>query len=87
MKKITVIALGCLLTLNLAFAGDPTPEDQKWLTAVEKKVADGQTEISTPSQDRVALLKDWAGKKGYTVEVTASGTNYSLKISKDLAKK
>ena len=76
MKKIVIIALGCLLTLSFAFAGEPTPADQKWLAVVEKMVADGQTKISTSSKERVSLLEEWAGKNGYSVEVTESDAGY-----------
>ena len=62
MKRIIIVALGCLLTLNISFAGDPSSSDQKWLTAVEKMITTGRTEVSTPSKDRMDLLKDWAKK-------------------------
>ena len=86
MKKITVIALGCLLTLNLALAGDPTPSDQKWLEAVKNMVAEGQTTISTPSKDRIDMLKDWAKQNSYSVEVTQKDQGYRATLSKSVAK-
>ena len=81
MKRITIVALGCLLTLNIALAADPAPSDQKWLTAVEKMVTQGGTTISTPSKDRVDLLKDWAKKKGFSIEVTKSDKGYRAELS------
>ena len=86
MKKIIIVALGCLLSLNLALAGEPSAADQKWLSAVEKMVAEGKTSVSTPSKERVDLLKQWAGKKGYTVDVTKSENSYRAKLSKNIAK-
>lgn len=86
MKKIAAVAAGCLMALNFAFAGDPTPADQKWLSAIEKKVAAGETKVSTPSKERLSLLKEWAVKKGYSVEVTESDANYRVKLARALAK-
>jgi hypothetical protein len=86
MKKIVIIVLGCLLMLSPSFAGEPTAADQKWLAAVEKIVSKGETRISTPSKDRVSLLKEWAGKNGYSVQVTESDGGYHLELSKHLAK-
>jgi len=87
MKKIAIAALSCLLTLGFAFAGGTTSADQKWLLAVEKMVADGQTTVSTPNKERMNLLKEWADKKGYSVEVTESDASYRLRLSKSVAKK
>jgi hypothetical protein len=87
MKRTIVVALACLLTLGYAFAGEPTAADQKWLETVSKMVADGQTKVSTPSADRVGLLKEWAGKNGYSIEVTKSDTSYRAELSKNLAQK
>jgi hypothetical protein len=86
MKKITIIAIGCLLTLNLALAGDPSPADQKWLGAVEKMVSEGQTKISTPSEDRKNLLQEWADKHSYSATVTKNDSGYQIELSKGLAK-
>ena len=86
MKKLTVIAIGCLLTLNLALADNPSTANQKWLTVVESMVAEGHTTVSTPSKDRIDLLKDWAKKKGYSVEVTQKDKSYRATLSKPVAK-
>jgi hypothetical protein len=89
MKKLTALTAGCLLiaSLNLTFAGPPNEADQKWLEVVQKKVAEGQTRVSTPIEERVTLLKDWAGKNGYTVAVTQGDNGYRLEVSKGLAQK
>ena len=87
MKKLIVLLTGCLLTVNLALAGQPTEADQKWLAAVEKKVTAGETEVSTPSDERVELAKDWAASNGFTVKVTRATRSYHLEFSKHLAQK
>ena len=87
MKKLIPLVLGCFLTLNFAFAGQPTDANNKWLGAVEKKVADGQTKVSTPSEERVGLLKEWAGKHGYSVQVNKTETGYQIDLAKELAQK
>jgi hypothetical protein len=82
MKRIAIIAAGLLLTLNLALASEPTPANQKWLATVEKMVAEGQNKVSTPDKDRIELLKDWAKKKGYTVEVASDKQGFNVVLSK-----
>lgn len=87
MKKLTVLTLGGLLTLSLAFAGEPSAADQKWLQVVEKKVVEGQTQVSTPILERVTLVKDWAGKNGYAVQVTKTENSFQIALSKSIAQK
>jgi hypothetical protein len=86
MKKLVLLALTSLLSLNL-FA-DPTisDADKKWLAAIEKMVADGQRQISTPVEQRTELLKDWAKKNGYAVTVTKTDTTYRIELAKSLVK-
>ena len=64
MKKMFALAFGSMLAINLV-AADPavSDADQKWLTAVEKMIANGHNQISTPVETRALLLKDWAKKK------------------------
>ena len=85
MKKLTALTLGCLLTATLAFAGQPSESDQKWLEVVEKKIVEGQTQVSTPNEERVELVKDWAAKNGYSVQVMKSESGYRLEFSRNLA--
>jgi hypothetical protein len=87
MKRITSLALSCLLLAASAFAGEPSAADQKWLEVVAKKVAEGQSKASTPSEDRVALAKEWASKKGYTVDVAKTDKSFQLTFAKQLASK
>ena len=86
MKKLIALALACLFTAAVALAAPPSEADQKWLTVVEKKIVDGETDVSTPSEVRVQLLKDWASKKKYSVEVTKSDASFRVKLSKQFAK-
>jgi hypothetical protein len=82
MKKIIALTCGLLLGLNSALAAEPSEADQKWLTAVEKKVAQGDTKVSVSSEARIALLKDWATKNGYTVKVTPGDGFQRIELSK-----
>ena len=76
--------LGCLITVSVSLANQPSEADQKWLGAVEKKIASGELQVSTPSETRVNLLKEWAVKSGYSVK---ADSNYRVQVSKGLAKK
>jgi hypothetical protein len=87
MKKLTALTAACVLIAGLAFAGQPSEADQKWLEVVQKKVTEGQTRISTPIAERVSLLKDWADKNGYTVAVSQSENSYRLELAKNIAQK
>ena len=87
MKKLTALTAACILIAGLAFAGQPNQADQKWLEVVQKKVAEGQTKVSTPIEERVTLLKEWAGKNGYTVAVNRSENGYRLELAKNVAQK
>lgn len=87
MKKPTIFAIACGLITGLALAGPPNESDQKWLTVVQKKVAAGETRISTPLESRVALLRAWADKNGYTVAVTLHQSNHRVEVTKNIAQK
>lgn len=82
MKNYIIIAALGLLTSVAALAGETSPADQKWLTVVQKMIAEGKTTVSTPQKERVDLLKDWAGKNGYTVEENKTENGYTLKFAK-----
>ena len=87
MKKIAVIALGCFLTVSSVRAGEPSAADQKWMTTVQKMVSEGKSQVSTPNKERVRLLKEWAGKNGYSVDVKQNDSGYRIELSKNLAQK
>ncbi len=82
MKKLVILVLGCLLVSSAAFAGEATGADQKWLAAVEKMVAEGKTTVSTPKEERVKLLKDWAAKNGYSVTLIQNDQGFSVQLAK-----
>lgn len=87
MKILRPLFLGCLLVTSYSFAETTNEADKKWLEVVGSKVAAGQTQVSTPSEARVTLLKEWAAKNGYSLEVTKSEAGYRIELSKSLAKK
>jgi hypothetical protein len=86
MKKLAAFIVGAFLLVNHAALADPTPGDQKWLKAVEEMVEKGQTRISTPSQDRVNLLNEWAAKHGLSVVVTKGESGFSIVVERRQAK-
>ena len=86
MKKYVVIVGGCLLLLGNSAMAEPSAPDLKWLTAVQKMVEDGQTKIATPSEERVKLIKEWAAKQGFSLEVTKTDTGFSIELHKKVAK-
>jgi hypothetical protein len=81
MKKLTAILLGCSLTVFAALAAEPSAADQKWLETVEKMVTGGEKRVSTPSEERVNLLKEWGTKKGYALKVTKTERGYSVEVT------
>jgi len=87
MKKLLALTSACMLIASVALAGQSSEADQKWLQVVEKKITSGQTQISTPAQERVALLKQWAASNGYSAQVTQTTTSYRVELSKSLAQK
>lgn len=87
MKKLIALTTTLLLTASIASAESPTEGDQKWLQVVEKKITESQPRISTPSEARLALLKDWASTKGYTLNVTKSESNYRVEVTRSFAQK
>lgn len=86
MKKLTAFVSALLLTAGIAFAGTPSEADQKWLEVAQKKATEGQR-VSTPSETRVTLLKEWASAKGYSVEVTKTDKSFQLEVARAFAQK
>jgi hypothetical protein len=87
MKKLALLLLGCSLAFNFAALGEPKDADQKWLEAVQKMVAEGESKVSTPMEVRANLLKEWGSKNGYSIKVTKTETGYRIEVSKSLAQK
>ncbi len=87
MKKVIATIAASLLTLTLVTAGQPNAADQKWLEVVGKKVTAGEAQVSTPSETRVELAKQWAGQNGYSVDVAKKESNFQITFSKQVASK
>ena len=87
MKKMLAFTSACLFIASVSLAGETTEADQKWLQVVEKKIASGQTEVSTPNKERVTLLKTWASSNGYSVQVNEAGANFRINVAKTVAQK
>lgn len=92
MKRLASIVLGGLLVASLPALAqsnaskNPNSADKQWLTAVKKMVVEGQSTVSTPSEERVTLLKDWATKEGYSAKVTKTEKGFRVSLAKSLAK-
>lgn len=86
MKKLTAFTSTLLLTIGIALAGTPSEADQKWLEVAQKKAAGGQR-VSTPSETRAELLKEWAIAKGYSIEVTKTEKSFQIEVSRAFAQK
>jgi hypothetical protein len=87
MKKLTALALGCLLMVNFAAFGEVSSVDQKWLEAVQNMVEKGEKKVTTSKENRVDLVKEWATKKGFSVKVTKVDGSFQLELSKSIAQK
>jgi hypothetical protein len=87
MKKLSAMLLGLTLLSGAAFAGNDNAADQKWLSVVSKMVEEGHNQISTPSETRLALVKNWAGSKGFETRVQKVNDGYVITLSKTLAAK
>ena len=85
--KLSAVFLGCLLTSGFLALAEPSEADQKWLKTVEQMVTKGDKKLSTPSESRVTLLKEWGKKNGYAVEVTKTEKGFALEVSKKDAAK
>lgn len=82
MKKIVILTGAFFLALTLVASAEPSVADQKWLGAVKTMVTEGKTKVSTPSEERSKLLKEWAEKNGYSVAVTKMENSFSIELSR-----
>ncbi len=82
MKKIAAFALGLFLASTLVSFAEPTEADKKWLGAVKTMVTEGKNKVTTPSQERVDLLKKWGADQGYTVKVTKTEKGFALEVTR-----
>jgi hypothetical protein len=85
MKRVIAIALGLMLLVNMTAQAAPDAADQKWLDVVQRMIAKGETSIPTTSAQRMAMLKDWAGKKGYAVMVGKNELGYHVELFPKIA--
>lgn len=86
MKKTIIATASILLTACTIAIAEPSETDQKWLAAVQKMTETGQAKVSTASESRVQLLKNWAEKNGFSVKVTQSETSFTVDLTKSVAK-
>ena len=80
MKRMIVTLFGTMLVTSSLLALEASPADVKWCEAVEKKIASGPAEISTPSEARVQLLKAKVAEKGRQCEVTKTSNGYRVSV-------
>jgi hypothetical protein len=87
MKKLYILLLGIGLLVTPALADNTTDADQKWLAAVAKMVEQGISTVSTPSEERVTLAKNWAASKGFGTDIKKTAQGFQVTFSKSLATK
>lgn len=80
MKRLTLILLGTLVLATTLPALEISQADKKWAEAVEKKLAAGAAEISTPSEVRVQIAKQMAAQKGRSCQVVKTSSGYRVVI-------
>jgi hypothetical protein len=87
MKRVIAIVLGLMLLGNITAQAEVDAADKKWLETIEKIIAKGETSIPTTSAQRMAMLKDWASKKGYAVMVGKNELGYHVELFPKIALK
>ena len=75
-----------MFMVGFSALANPVEADKKWLEVVQKMVEKGKNKVSTPSQERVELLKKWAAAKGLAVAVSKTEAGFQLELSKNEAK-
>jgi hypothetical protein len=78
--KITLLSV-CLCLVGFAAVAAPSESDQKWLNTVQNMVSQGKTKVSTPSEARVALMKEWGAKHGYSAKVTKNDQSFVIELT------
>jgi len=86
MKYLFALTVACLLVTSSSPAEETPTVNQRWLAAVKHKVTSGDTRISTPLPERLALLKTWATENGYSLEITKFADNFRVNVVKPIAK-
>jgi hypothetical protein len=77
IKLLLGVSLVTAMTCN---AGELSDADKKWSQAVESKIAQGATTISTPSKSRAKLAKELADKHGRPSQVRKTDTGYRIVV-------
>jgi hypothetical protein len=80
MKTIKLLSGICLLTAMTCLAGELSEADKKWSQAVETKIAQGGTTISTPSESRAKLATELADKQGRSSKIEKTDTGYRVVV-------
>lgn len=80
MKTIKLLLGICLLTAMTCFSEEVSEADKKWAQAVETKMAQGATTISTPSESRAKLAKELADKHGRQCKVEKTDKGYRVVV-------
>jgi hypothetical protein len=69
-----------MLTAMTCFAEEVSEADKKWGQAVETKIAQGATTISTPSESRAKLAKELANKHGRQCKVEKTDKGFRVVV-------
>lgn len=80
MKNMKLLSGICLLAAMTCFAEELSEADRKWSQAVESKIAQGDTTISTPSESRAKLAKKLATKLGRSSKVEKTDAGYRIVV-------
>jgi hypothetical protein len=85
MKTIKLLLGVGLLSAMTCFGEEPSEADKKWGQAVETKIAQGATTISTPSESRAKLAKQLAEKNGRQCKVEKTDKGYRIVVDAEKA--
>lgn len=80
MKTIKLLLGIGLLTAMTSFGEELGEADKKWGQAVETKIAQGATTISTPSESRAKLAKQLAEKHNRQCKVEKTDKGYRIVV-------
>lgn len=80
MKIIQIIICAALISVTAAVGSESSEADQRWIKAVEQKIASGPTTITTPSETRAKLAESLARKQRRLVIVTKTDSGFSIQV-------
>ncbi|HSU52813.1 MAG TPA: hypothetical protein VLT36_01995 [Candidatus Dormibacteraeota bacterium] len=81
MKKLALL-ISSIVVSSLLASAEPSETDQKWLKAVQTMVAKGETKVSTASEDRLNLFKEWANSNGYSLKIAKAENSFTIEVSR-----